>query len=154
MNQVTYKTNGVSVTRLYVLRAMYLLVVIGLGLTLMPGVLLPKKPLANWEFFHGIETCMMVAFWLLCALGIRYPLQLLPVLMWELIWKTIWLLVVPLPHYLNGSLDDKLLPNVFAIGAVVLVYIAMPWSYVYRHYVKNHGDQWHIKSRSTPRKIS
>lgn len=135
-------TDEVSVTRLYVLRAMYLLVVIGLGITLMPYVFFPKKPLATWEFFRGVETCMMVAFWLLCALGIRYPLQLLPVLMWELIWKTIWLLAVPLPLWLNGTLDEKLLPNVFAIGAVVLVYIAMPWSYVYRHYVKKQGNQW------------
>lgn len=142
MNTATRNLNEVSVARLYVLRALYLLVVIGLGVTLMPYVFFPKKPMETWEFFHGVQTCMMVAFWLLCMLGIRYPLQLLPVLMWELLWKTIWLLTVPLPLWLNGTLDDKLLPNVFAIGAVVLVYIAMPWSYVYRHYVKKQGDQW------------
>jgi hypothetical protein len=134
--------NEVSLTRLYVLRALYLLVVIGLGMTVMPDVIFPKKPMATWEFFRGVETCMIITFWLLCALGIRYPLQLLPILMWELIWKTIWLIAVPLPLWLNGTLDDKLLPNVFAIGAVVLVYVAMPWSYVYTHYVKNQGSKW------------
>lgn len=128
--------NEVTLTSLYALRAMYFLVVVGLALTLWPEVISAKKPFASWAFFHGVETCMMAAFWLLCALGIRYPLQLLPILMWELIWKTIWLATVPLPLYLNGTFDDKLLPNVFAIGAVILVYLVMPWRYVYRHYVK------------------
>lgn len=85
---------------------------------------------------------MMAAFWLLCALGIRYPLQMLPILMWELIWKTIWLAAVPLPLYLNGTFDDKLIPNVIAIGMVVLVYLVMPWSYVYQHYIKKPGTPW------------
>ncbi len=134
----------VSLTRLYVLRALYLLVVVGLSLSLWPDVFATKKAYATWEFFRGVETAMMAAFWLLCVLGIRYPLQLLPVLMWELLWKTIWLIAVPLPLWLNGNFDQQLLPNVFAIGAVILVYIAIPWSYVYRHYVKKQGDQWRL----------
>lgn len=139
MNQI----NQVSRYRLHALRAMYLLVVIGLALTLWPQVFAAKKPFALWEFFRGVETCMMAAFWLICLLGIRYPLQMLPILMWELIWKTIWLFTVPLPHWLNGSLNDALMENVFAIGAVVLVYMVMPWSYVVSHYVKKPGDPWH-----------
>lgn len=134
--------NEVSLSRLYVLRAMYLLVVVGLALSLWPDVFASKKPFSAWEFFRGVETSMMAAFWLLCVLGIRYPLQLLPILMWELLWKTIWLIAVPLPLWLNGTFDDKLLLNVFAIGLVVLVYAAIPWSYVYRHYVKKQGNPW------------
>ncbi len=126
--------NQVSLFRLYVLRALYLLVVIGLSVVLLPQVISHTKP---WEFFQGAETCMLLAFWLLCMLGVRYPLQLLPVLMWELIWKTLWLILVPLPLWLAGKLSDAMLPDVFAIGCVVLVYIAMPWSYVYHQYVNN-----------------
>lgn len=135
--------NEVSQFRLNMLRALYLLIVVGLALTVWPQVFASKKPFALWEFFRGVETCMLAAFWLLCALGIRYPLQLLPILLWELIWKTIWLLTVPLPLWLNGTFNDKLLPDVFAIGMVVLVYLALPWSYVVRHYVKKQGEPWH-----------
>lgn len=134
--------NEVSLTRLYVLRAMYLLVVVGLSLSLWPDVFASKKAFLAWEFFRGVETSMMAAFWLLCLIGIRYPLQLLPILLWELLWKTVWLIAVPLPLWLNGTLDEKLLPNVFAIGAVVLVYAVIPWSYVYRHYVTKQGNHW------------
>lgn len=132
--------NEVSLFRLYVLRALYLLVVIGLGVQIWPTIIRHATP---WEFMHGVELCMLAAFSLLCALGIRYPVQMLPVLMWELIWKTIWLAIVPLPLWLDGRLEENMLPNVFAISLVVLVYLAIPWPYFYSHYVKKHGDKWH-----------
>jgi hypothetical protein len=133
------KMNEVSLSRLYVLRALYLLVVIGLGINIWPTIIRHATP---WGFFHGVELCMMASFSLLCAVGIRYPLQMLPVLMWELIWKTIWLAIVALPLWLSGHLGEEMLQNVFAISLVVLVYLAMPWPYVYSHYVKKHGDKW------------
>ena len=129
----------VSLFRLYVLRALYLLVFIALGVQVWPTLLVHSKP---FEFMHGVEICMLAAFSLLCGLGIRYPLQMLPVLMWELIWKTIWLAIIALPLWLSNQLDEKMLPNVFAISLVVLVYLAIPWPYVYSHYVKKQGDRW------------
>ncbi len=134
--------NEVTIYRIYALRAMYLLVVVGLALTMWPEVFAAEKPFANWGSAQTVQTSMMGAFWLLCALGVRYPLQMLPILMWELIWKTIWLLAVPLPLYLNGTFDEKLIPNVIAIGMVLLVYLVMPWSYVWHHYVKKPGTAW------------
>ncbi len=129
----------VSPFRLYVLRAMYLFIVIGLGVFLWPGIIDPNH---HWQEIQGQAACMLGAFSLLCLLGIRYPLQMLPVLLWEVIWKTLWLLIVPLPQYLAGHLDESLKPSVFACGMVVLVYIAIPWTYVVRHYVVARGIPW------------
>lgn len=67
--------NEVSPFRLYVLRAMYLFIVVGLGVYLWPGVLDPSK---RWELMQGQASCMLAAFSLLCVLGLRYPLQMLP----------------------------------------------------------------------------
>jgi len=134
--------NEVSKYRIYALRAMYLLVVIGLALSVWPDVFTAEKPFASLSSAQTVQTSMLGAFWLLCALGVRYPLQMLPILMWELIWKTIWLVTVPLPLYLNGNFDDKLMPNVIAIGMVVLVYLVLPWSYIWQHYVKKPGTPW------------
>ena len=74
---------------------------------------------------------MLAAFSLCCLLGIRYPLQMLPVLLWETLWKTLWLAIVPLPQYLAGHLEDDLKPSVFACSLVLLVYLAVPWPYVF-----------------------
>lgn len=134
--------NHVSVFQLYLLRAMYLLVVIGLGLSVLPDVFSSAKPFAMWSDAETVQTSMLGAFWLLSMLGLRYPLQMLPILLWELVWKTLWLLTVPLPRYLNGTFDESLMPNVIAIGMVVLVYLVLPWGYLYQQYVKQPGTAW------------
>lgn len=131
--------NEVSLSRLYVLRAMYLFIAVGLGFYLWPGVLDPDK---HWELMEGQASCMLAAFSLLCVLGLRYPLQMLPVLLWEVAWKTLWLIIVPLPQYLAGSIDESIKPSIFACSMVVLVYIAVPWPYVFAKYVKAQGDHW------------
>jgi hypothetical protein len=85
---------------------------------------------------------MLAAFSLLCALGVRYPLQMIPVLLWEAIWKTLWLGIVPLPQWLAGHVDESLKSSIFACSLVVLVYVAVPWRYVFVRYVKARGDRW------------
>jgi hypothetical protein len=129
----------VSLFRLYVLRAMYLFIVVGLGVYLWPGVLDPEK---HWELMEGQASCMLAAFSLLCVLGLRYPLQMLPVLLWEVVWKTLWLIIVPLPQWMAGRLDESLKPSIFACSLVVLVYLAIPWRYVFAHYIKARGERW------------
>jgi hypothetical protein len=131
--------NEVSLFRVYVLRAMYLFIVVGLGVYLWPGVLDPQK---HWELMQGQATCMLAAFSLLCFLGLRYPLQMLPVLLWEVIWKTLWLAIVALPQCRAGHLDESMKATIFACSMVLLVYLAIPWRYVFRHYVTAHGDRW------------
>ena len=53
--------NDVSVFRLYVLRAMYLFIVVGLGFYVWPGVLNSQK---HWELTQGMANCMLAAFFL------------------------------------------------------------------------------------------
>ena len=136
--------NEVSLFRLYILRGMYLFIVVGLGIYLWPSILNPGK---HWELMEGMASCMLAAFSLLCMLGLRFPLQMLPVLLWEVVWKTLWLMLVPLPQWMGGHVDDSLRPSIFSISMVALVYIAIPWPYVFAHYVKARGDHWRLRVR-------
>ncbi len=129
----------VSLFRLYVLRAMYLFIVLGLGIFMWPGLL---DPSVHWGLSEGYSTCMIAAFSLMCLLGLRYPLRMLPVLLWEVTWKTMWLVIVPLPQWLHGHVDDAIKPAVFAVAMVVLVYLAVPWGYVLRTYALAPGERW------------
>ncbi len=121
----------VSSFRLYVLRSMYLFIVIGLGIYLWPGVIDPDK---HWELMQGQANCMLAAFSILSAIGLRFPLQMLPVLLWEVVWKTLWLLLVPLPQWMAGHVEESIRPSIFACSMVVLVYLAISWRYVFVHY--------------------
>ena len=120
-----------SRTRLNVLRAMYLFIVLGLGTVLWPDIINPHH---QWTIIGGQANCMLAAFSLMCLLGLRYPAHMLPVLLWEIVWKTLWLAIVPLPQWLAGHLDEALKPSVFACSMVLLVYLAVPWPYVARRY--------------------
>jgi hypothetical protein len=133
------RTGEVSLFRLYLLRALYLLVVVGLGSLIWPDVINPAR---HWGVVEGQAYCMLAAFSLLCLVGLRYPLQMIPVLLWEVIWKTLWLGIVPLPQWLAGHVDESLKPSIFACSFVVLVYIAIPWRYVFAHYVTARGGRW------------
>jgi hypothetical protein len=129
----------VSLFRLYILRAMYLFIVVGLGTYLWPDILDPQH---HWQLAEGMAACMLAAFSLLCLLGLRYPLQMLPVLLWEVSWKTFWLLIVPLPQWLAGHVDASLKPSIFACSMVVLVYLAIPWRYMLAQYAMAAGARW------------
>ncbi len=133
------RMNDVSLFRLYVLRGMYLFIVLGLGVYLWPGVLDSNK---HWELMQGQANCMLAAFSLMCVVGLRYPLEMLPVLLWEVTWKTLWLLLVPLPQWLAGHIEEPVRSSIFAVAMVVLVYLAIPWGYVFRHYVKARAGRW------------
>ncbi|MFD0619892.1 hypothetical protein ACFQZR_20690 [Paenibacillus sp. GCM10027629] len=135
--------NEVSLFRLYLLRAVYLFLAVGGIVFQWPGVIhhviYQEKP---WEFYEGVVSCMLVAFSLLMLVGIRYPLQMLPVLLWEMIWKSIWLLIVALPLWLSGQIDESTIANVIACSVGLVVPIAMPWSYFFANYIRKTGERW------------
>src|SRR5947207_13463203 len=62
----------VSLSRLYVLRAMYLLLVIGGAILFLPQ-LIGHEPTAR-----AVIPSMLGGLWVLACFGLRYPLQLLP----------------------------------------------------------------------------
>src|SRR3954453_23881996 len=145
MNQSkkTAKMNEVSLFRLYLLRALYLLIVVGLGIVQWPEVIHQfihqEKP---WELMEGVVACMLTAFSALSVLGLRYPLQMLPLLLWELVWKSIWLLVVALPLWSAGQMDEASRATVYAFLIVVIFPFVIPWHFVFTNYVKKRGDRW------------
>jgi hypothetical protein len=130
---------AVSLPRLYLLRALYLLIAVGLGVNVAPALFEPADPS---ERLQSVINCMLIAFASLCALGVRYPLQLLPVLLWELIWKCLWLLTVALPLWRTGQLDDATRATMGEIAMVVIIPPVLPWGYLWERYVRHPGDRW------------
>ena len=130
----------VSQFRLHLLRAFYLLIVVGLGLSIWPQILFPDSMVADP---HSTIRAILATFSLLALLGLRYPLQMLPILLFELTWKTFWVLVSALPMWLNGGLDEYASGVFFAcVMGIVLTPMVIPWKYVFQHYVKAVGDPW------------
>jgi hypothetical protein len=127
----------VSLVRLYVLRAMYLLLVIGLGGMIVPEIV--SHELTS----RGVIAALLGGVWLLAFIGLKYPLQMLPLLMFEFAWKVIWIIAYGLPQWSAGQLPPTFAEDMFNIAfGVILVPLVIPWAYVWRHYVKASGDRW------------
>jgi hypothetical protein len=137
----------VSTFRLWLLRAMYLLIAVGLGITIWPGILAPPD---NLSHMASVVRSVLGAVALLALLGLRYPLKMLPLLFFELVWKSTWVLAFGLPLWLEGHLDANTRETLNAcLMGVVLVPLVLPWGYVFRHYLKASGDRWITKEPGT-----
>ncbi len=132
-------TPEVSLFRLYLLRALYLVVVVGLGVVLWPSVIHQSRP---WELMEGVSACMLAAFSALCVLGLRQPMRLLPMLLWELLWKSIWLVDVVLPKWWTGQLDDPTWAIAVTCLPVLVFPFIIPWRYVFNQYVRQPAERW------------
>jgi len=135
----------ISTFRLYLLRAGYLLIAVGLGSQIWPEIVLHAKP---WELMHGVVVSMLGALSALAILGIRYPLRMLPLLLFELAWKSIWLSAVALPLWSAHQLDAATSETAFECSFAVIFLALIPWDYVFRNYVTKAGDPW--RRRATP----
>ena len=131
--------SSVSLPRLYALRAGYLFVAIGLAVTRWPLLFDHPEP---WPILEGAVTCMLVAVSILALLGVRHPLRMLPVMLFESVWKVIWLAVVAVPLWTGDGMDDATWETAFACLLVVVVLAVVPWRYVWAQYVTKPGDRW------------
>jgi hypothetical protein len=90
----------------------------------------------------GVVFALLGTIGLLSFLGLRYPLQMMPLLLFELTWKAIWLLAFALPRWLDGTLDEGMRSSVFDTSFGILLLFVIPWRYVYANYVVKPGDRW------------
>ena len=126
--------------RLYLLRALYLLIALGQGALQWPK-LFHHSP--TWDLWHGVGVCMLAALAAVSLLGVRYPLQMLPLMLFELAWKSFWMLSVALPLWLDHKLEGDIAESLPSIGiGVVLCPLVIPWGYVFAHYLKKPADRW------------
>lgn len=131
-------TSGLPLYRLHLMRAGYLLMGVGLAVVRWPRLLEADSP----ALFEGVVTCLLTAMSLLAFLGLRYPVKLLPVLLFESAWKLIWLAVFALPKAIAGDLDAATQEVLVSCSLVVVIIAVTPWRYVWQQYVRAAGDRW------------
>lgn len=85
---------------------------------------------------------MLAALALLSLLGIRYPLQMLPLMLYEMAWKVIWMASIALPAWASDQMTAGIADLFFeCVGVVVLLFV-IPWRYVWARYVKQPTEPW------------
>jgi hypothetical protein len=129
---------GLPTFRLNLMRGGYLLMAVGLIVVKWPLLL----QAASMPVMDGVVVCILTAMSLLALLGLRYPIGMLPILLFEVIWKVLWLGVVALPHLIANDMDTATADMLFSILFVVAILAVTPWDYVWKRYVLTPGDSW------------
>ncbi len=129
----------IPVHRLNLMRVGYALMGIGLALVKWPAVVTndPARPLGQ-----TVVDAMLAALGILALVGLRHPVRMLPVLVFEVFWKSIWLVAVALPAYRAGDLDSAMQQVVLNCSLAVVVLLVLPWRYAWRQYVVAGADPW------------
>jgi hypothetical protein len=110
------------------------------------GLAVYKWPLlfdhAPWGLAEGTKECLLIAMSVLALMGLRHPTRMLPILLFEVAWKLLWLGAVALPLALDGHLEGpaREQAGTVLLGAVVVAVI--PWRQVFTQYVTAPGEPW------------
>ena len=124
--------------RLNLMRAGYLLMAVGLIIVKWP-LLLQASSMAVMD---GAIVCILTAMSLLALVGLRYPIGMLPILLFEVLWKVLWLAIVALPHLIADDMDEATGELMFSVIFVVAILVVTPWDYVWKRFVTARGDNW------------
>jgi hypothetical protein len=136
--RTTTGSRPLSPLRLNAMRGGYLLM--GVGLVLVKW---PKLPDAHtMPLYESVTLCLLTAMSLLAFLGVRYPVKLLPVLLFEVAWKALWLGLVALPQSVDGGLDQATSDVAVNCSLVVVIIAVIPWRYCWSRFVRAPGDPW------------
>jgi len=121
------------------MRVGYLFMGVGLVIVRWPSLF----HASSLPVMEGVVVSMLVAMSLLAFLGVRYPVAMLPILLFESAWKLIWLAAVAVPHLLAGDVDEETGKLLFSIAFVVIILAVTPWDYAWKRFVTARGDRWH-----------
>jgi len=128
-----------SLLRLYTLRAAYFVMAAGLGAFIWPDVI---HHTSHFAMTKGIQCALLAGLGATSALGLRYPVQMLPILLFEFTWKAIYLAAFALPLWSAHQIDAATAEDIQAVLMVVILIPLIPWRYVFAHYVLRRGDRW------------
>ena len=128
-----------SLFRPYTLRAAYLIMAGGLGAFVWPAVV---RHTNNFAIAHGGEVAMLAGLGAVAALGLRYPVQMLPVLVFEVVWKAIYLVAFAYPVWSAHQITAAMAEDIKAVSMVVILLPLIPWRYVFVNYAMKSGDRW------------
>ena len=121
-----------STLRLSLLRACYTVLIVGLSLRYAPVF---AEGLSALPRMDGVVVALLSTMGLLAIAGLFSPVRMLPLLVFEIAWKLIWVSAVALPKWLDGALDEGTLTILFNCAVALPFVFIVPWRFVVHTYL-------------------
>lgn len=117
-------TDTITPLRRNLMRACYLLMVVGLALVAWPRLLTSGS---DRPLIEGTFDAVLCALQLLSIVGFFAPVRMAAVLVFEVLWKGIWVLVVAVPLLWSGGMTPEVSETLFAFSFAVPFVFIIPW---------------------------
>ena len=89
-----------------------------------------------WDNVNAAAWCMWGSYSVISFIGILRPLKMLPIVLFEIVYKTVWLAVVAYPLWVKNELIGSPAEGMTRVFLwVVLPILAMPWRYFFLTYI-------------------
>jgi hypothetical protein len=127
------KYEGVRPVNVYLLRVLYFLMFAGVGIETWQRIFNHEGP---WDHTKAAAIAVWAAYPTLAVFGLIKPLNWLPIVIFMIFYKTIWLAVVAYPLWRAGTLAGnpaEEMAYVF-LGAPFITLI-VPWGYFFRNFI-------------------
>lgn len=127
------KYEGVRPINIYLLRVLYVLMPLGAGTEAWQTIAAHEGP---WDHTKAVAWCVWAAYPTLSIFGLIRPLRWLPIVIFMIFYKTVWLFVVAYPLWRAGTLAGSP-PEQMASVFIAAPFIALivPWGYVMRNFI-------------------
>ena len=125
---------GVRPINIYGLRLFYFLMAAFVATDAWTTLVLHR---GDWNPTRVLMVCVWASYPTLALLGLMRPLRMLPLMMFTVMYKSLWLAVVAYPLWRAGTLAGS--PAEEMTGVFLwtpLLVLTVPWGYVYREYVR------------------
>jgi hypothetical protein len=120
------------------LKVMYIYTALGAGLFGLSILIIPEtfRSICNLPkqepISFGITGSVFLAFGIVSILGIKSPLKFAPILLLQMVYKTIWFLGVILPMVFKGQLPKHVIIYTAIFASYIIGdIIAIPFKYVF-----------------------
>ena len=125
---------GVRPISIYVLRVYFALMFFMMGYTAWSHIVNHE---GDWEPLNAVTWCVWAAYATISVFGIYKTLKMLPIVLFMIFYKILWLIVVAFPLWktnkLIGSTSEEL-ANIFIWATLPVLFF--PWIYFYNNFVK------------------
>ena len=124
---------GVRPINIYLLRLFYFLMAFFVATDSWRAIITHEGP---WDRFRAMALCVWAAYTTLAVFGLIHPLKWLPIMIFMIFYKSLWLMIVAYPLWREGTLANSPAAEMtYAFLGVPVAMIAVPWKYVFENFI-------------------
>ncbi|MFA6958421.1 MAG: hypothetical protein WC538_21350 [Thermoanaerobaculia bacterium] len=125
--------DGVRPINILLLRILYFLMFVCVGFDSWTSIISHHGP---WDHVRAVAFCVWAAYSTLAFFGMINPLRWLPIVIFMIFYKSLWVIIVAFPLWLVGALAGSPAAEMARIFIWAPLWVlVVPWTFVWKRLV-------------------